>query len=206
MERIANYEQAREQFSRIVSQHALRPGMKDLMSYLNDETDFQEAPCSTQHHLALRGGLLQHSLHVYAVLDLLNIDHALGYSAQTVATVALFHDVCKVNTYKEGFRWSKDSGKWEKVPTWKVEEHLPLGHGEKSVYILSRFLNLSDDEALAIRWHMGAFEPGVHFPYPTGYSFQAAQSKCPLVSALHIADMIATNLAERNSQAEAGKE
>ena len=38
---------------------------------------------------------------------------------------------------------------------------LPYGHGEKSVYLIERFMRLKTDEAIAIRWHMGGFDDAV---------------------------------------------
>ena len=64
--------------------------------------------------------------------------------------------------------------------SWSVDDKLPLGHGEKSLSILQDFIQLTEVEKLAIRWHMGPTEPGVHFAYPAGYAFRAAIEKHPL--------------------------
>ena len=74
-----------------------------------------------------------------------------------------------------------------------VDDKLPYGHGEKSVYIVSGFMRLSREEAMAIRWHMGFsdndFKGG-------GYSVGNAFEKFPLAVLLHIADLQATYLDE----------
>ena len=42
-----------------------RPGLIQLLDYLETETDFYTAPASTAFHGAEEGGLLVHSLAVY---------------------------------------------------------------------------------------------------------------------------------------------
>ena len=74
------------------------------------------------------------------------------------------------------------------APEWSVDDQLPLGHGEKSIFVLAKYLDLEKDEALAIRWHMGAFDPGIHFNYPSGFSFRQANEECKLVAAVSTSD------------------
>ena len=79
-----------------------------------------------------------------------------------------------------------------------VDDKLPYGHGEKSVYIVSGFMRLSREEAMAIRWHMGFsdndFQGG-------GYSVGNAFEMFPLAVLLHIADLQATYLDETGEKA-----
>ena len=92
----------------------------------------------------------------------------------------------------------KGEGEFPKFETsWKVKEELPLGHGEKSVYLLQKFIDLTDIEALAIRWHLGSFEGGTHFFYPTGAAFSQATLDVPLVSLLISADYLSTWLVDQ---------
>ena len=46
------------------------------------------------------------------------------------------------------------------VPYFTVDDKLPYGHGEKIVYIISAFMRLTRDEAMAINWHMGGYDQG----------------------------------------------
>lgn len=78
--------------------------------------------------------------------------------------------------------------------SYKVKDTLPLGHGEKSVYILQKYINLTDEEALAIRWHLGGFDPGVHFNFPSGFAQRQAFKENKLVALLCGADILATYL------------
>lgn len=77
-----------------------------------------------------------------------------------------------------------------------VKDTYPLGHGEKSLYIMQQFVRMTLDEALAIRWHMAAFDAGIHFPYPSGYAFKEAVKQSKLVSIIMLADIEASNLVE----------
>ena len=79
---------------------------------------------------------------------------------------------------------------------YSVDDKFPLDHGVKSLSILQDFLKLTEAEKLAIRWHMGATEPGTHFDYPAGYAFRAAMEKHPLVTLLFTADLEASQILE----------
>ena len=85
----------------------------------------------------------------------------------------------------------------EKGISYKVNDQLPLGHGEKSVSILQDFFHLTDEEKLAIRWHMTSFDAGIHFNYPSGFAFRKAADECPLVTLLFTADYEASQILER---------
>ena len=152
----------KEEFTEIYKEHIKREGVDKLYDYLFSSSDFTTAPASTRYHGAYEGGLIEHSLNVYHCLcdylarqrvrEVYNMD----YSDETVAVVALLHDVCKVNCYKTSFRNVKnDRGIWESVPYYEFDDRLPYGHGEKSVYIISGYMKLSREEAFAIRYHMG---------------------------------------------------
>jgi len=81
------------------------------------------------------------------------------------------------------------------VFNYKYKDSLPLGHGEKSLYIISRFIKLSVEEALAIRWHMGAFDLNQQSPYQR-YAFSDAVKMSKLVTILQLADLEAAQLVE----------
>lgn len=170
-----------------------RKGIDKLLEYL-ETTDFFTAPASTAFHGAHEKGLVLHSLSVYDVAKEMNTNLDLGFSAETIAICSLFHDLCKTNYYVREKRNKKINDKWEEITVWGVKDQLPMGHGEKSVYIISKFLYLKDVEALAIRWHLGASDPGVHFNYPSGFSQKQAFRENKLVALLHVADMTASYL------------
>jgi len=170
-----------------------RVGINKLMEYLA-ETDFYTAPCSTRFHGVGPQGLLVHSLSVNDVALALKDMASIEVPEESVRICALFHDICKVNLYVKEKRNKKIDGKWTEVEVWGVDDKLPMGHGEKSVYILQKFIVLTDEEALAIRWHLGGFDPGIHFNYPSGYPNSQAFRQNKLVGLLAGADLVATYL------------
>jgi hypothetical protein len=145
----------------------------------------------------LRRGLCEHSVNVYHCLaeylarERVQELYGLEYPAESVAVGALLHDLCKIGCYKSGSRNVKGpDGKWTAVPTFYYEDTLPYGHGEKSVYIISGFLKLKRDEAMAIRWHMGF--SGSEDSRLVGQALQ----QYPLAFASSVADMEATYFLE----------
>ena len=80
--------------------------------------------------------------------------------------------------------------------SYTVDDKLPLGHGEKSLYLISKYVTLTDEEAAAIRWHMVSFDAGIHFNYPSGFPFREAMKRFPLVTLLFTADMEASQILE----------
>ena len=153
----------KQEFIDIYKSNITRDGADAMLEYLlSDKSDFFTAPASTRFHGAHEGGLLEHSLNVYYCLkDYLSRERAktvykMNYSDESVAVSALLHDVCKINFYKTDYRNAKnDQGVWEKVPYYAIDDKLPYGHGEKSVYIITGFMKLTREEAFAIRYHMG---------------------------------------------------
>lgn len=190
---------AKEEFIEIYRENIHRKGAEELLDYLENKSDFFTAPASTKFHGAYAGGLCEHSVNVYDCLcDYLARPrtqelYGLEYSAETVAVVALLHDLCKIGCYKVGSRNVKNeqTGQWEKVPTFFYEDTLPYGHGEKSVYIASGFLRLSREEAMAIRWHMGF--SGNEDKNMVGKALE----QYPLAFALSVADMEASYFLEK---------
>ena len=187
----------REELLSIFSQHVTRPGADKLLAWL-DTTDFFRAPASTRFHGACAGGLLMHSLNVYHCLR----EHYFepGDSEESFALCALLHDVCKANFYKPGTRNVKNeaTGQWEKVPTFTIEDAFPYGHGEKSVFLIERFVRLKPAEAVAIRWHMGGFDDAARGGC---FAISQAYDQYPLAVKLHLADLEATYLKEKGTSA-----
>lgn len=170
-----------------------RPGIDKLIEWL-EKNDFFTAPASTRFHSNYEGGLAEHSLNVYKLLKRKVEEHEFKLSDDTVAICALLHDICKVNFYKLTTRNKKNdvTGKWEKVPFYLVEDDVPLGHGEKSIIILSTFINLSLDEMYAIRAHMGGYEPKENYNMVSG-----CWNKCKWAVLLHAADLEASYIFEK---------
>ena len=183
-----------KRFEEIYKTNIKREGADRLWKYLiSAESDFFWAPASTRFHGSYEGGLLQHSLNVYDCLcDYLSRErvknlYKMNYSEESIAIVSLLHDICKIKCYKQGTRNVKDeNGKWQSVPVYEMNDEFPYGHGEKSVYIINRYMRLDTSEAFAIRYHMGF--SGIEDARAVGTVFE----KYPLAYALSVADMEAT--------------
>ena len=194
----------KDKFIKAYTENITRPGADKLLAWI-ESSDFFAAPASTRFHLSSPGGLLEHSLHVFERMKAICANEATitpsfnEPSMETIAVCGLLHDICKANFYAVEMRNRKnDQGRWEQYPFYVVDDKLPYGHGEKSVYIISGFMRLSREEAMAIRWHMGFsdndFQGG-------GYSVGNAFDKFPLAVLLHIADLQATYLDETGDKA-----
>jgi len=190
-------ENHKTEFLKLFDEHIKREGSKDLREYLC-KTDFFTAPASTKYHSAFEGGLCLHSLKTYYRLKkLVEQERGENYTKQTgdetIAILGLLHDVCKIECYKSDLRNVKQNGVWVQAPYYSVDEKLPYGHGEKSVYIINGFMRLTREEAIAINWHMGGFDNRAH-----GFSaaISAAYEKFPVALLLHLADMQATYIDE----------
>ena len=191
----------REEFTHVYVNIIQRSGADKLLDWIENRTDFFDAPASTRYHLAEPGGLVKHSDHVFERLNALCESEdwvAKGISKpqkESIAICGLLHDLCKANFYKTSTRNVKNdaTGQWEKVPYYTVEDQFPYGHGEKSVFLIERFMRLKTEEAVAIRWHMGGFDDAAR---GGSFAISAAFEKHPLALLLHLADMQATYLDE----------
>lgn len=172
-----------------------REGITDLIKWL-EESDFFIAPASTKYHLNKKGGLVEHSLNVYhALLNEDSLSLKYEFSFDSLALAGLLHDICKANYYKLSERNVKnEEGKWVKEPYYTTDDQFPIGHGEKSVIIIQKFITLTDEEVAAIRWHMGGYESKENYQY-----ISKAFSEYPLALLLHIADLKATYLYEKEN-------
>lgn len=194
----------KDKFIKAYTENITRPGADKLLAWI-ESSDFFAAPASTRFHLSSPGGLLEHRLHVFERMKAICANEATitpGFnepSMETIAVCGLLHDICKANFYAVEMRNRKnDQGRWEQYPFYVVDDKLPYGHGEKSVYIISGFMRLSREEAMAIRWHMGFADNDFR---GGGYSVGNAFEKFPLAVLLHIADLQATYLDETGEKA-----
>ena len=182
-----------------------RDGVEEVIEDL-ESLGFFTAPASAGHHLNTEGGLVRHSLNTCrAALAIWESMKALEPSLEnevkrdSIVIATLLHDVCKSDIYKRTVKKRKNAlGMWEDSEGYKVSyKNFPMGHGEKSlVLVLCSGLDLSDDEMLAIRWHMGAWGVNQN-SYEDVRSFDTAQKLYPIVAIVHAADCMAANIMER---------
>ncbi len=190
-----NYLDYKEEFLNIIYDNIDRDGADSLIEWL-EKSDFFTAPGSLRRHNVFEGGLCLHSINVYKrLLQLVQQEYGKDWekyiSHESVAIIGLFHDLCKVDSYKPDVKNVKRDGVWVQEPYYRFDEALPYGHGEKSVYILSAFIRLTREEALAINWHMGEYDARVK-----GGNFAVSNvfSKYKNVFLAHCADLMAAYL------------
>ena len=172
-----------------------RPGAADLLQWMG-ANGFFEAPASKRHHGAKPGGLAEHSVNVFRRLLWLNAEEekrqqSPQYDLETVAICGLLHDLCKIDAYRKS--------EFEGVTEYQLTKNFPAGHGEKSVILILQFMHLTQEEILAIRWHMGQYD---FYARGGGFDLDNAFRQSKLAVMLHLADMMATHFDEREEKKE----
>ena len=189
-----------KEFTEIYTSKINREGADKLLDWLL-KSDFTTCPASTKFHSNHEGGLIEHSVKAYKRF-VRNLVKEYGenwqnhISEESAAIIGLLHDICKVGYYKQEMRNVKEDGVWVQKPYYAVDDKLPYGHGEKSVYIISGFMKLTREEAMAINWHMGGFDMRVQ---GGSYSISGAFYEFPVALIFHLSDLEATYLDEQIS-------
>ena len=176
-----------------------RKNISNFINWLETHTDFFDAPSSANYHGNHKHGLLIHSMNVYNVakkilsgLSEINSSFA-NITNDSVIIAALLHDMCKVNFYNPCEKWRKNEmNQWESYQGYNISDSFPFGHGEKSVLLLQMAgLEMTPQEMLAIRWHMGAWDGGL-LTNDTKISYNNAMEKNPLCIIIQCADNISS--------------
>jgi hypothetical protein len=181
-----------------------RPGVHEYLAWLYEETDFYRAPASANGHGNYEGGLLEHSIEVFYNLISLTGRAPIILPQDSIKIIGLCHDVCKANFYKQSYKQQKQVGPdgeeliglngkavWHTVPYFTIDDKEPLGHGEKSVIIMQRFIKLAPEELMAIRWHMGGFDDTAQ-TYAGSLALRKAFETYPIAALTHFADHFAS--------------
>ena len=181
-----------------------------LVAQLNG-SDFFVAPASAMYHNAFKGGLCEHSLNVYDMLQKLcfaiwpNYSEC-PYDEDCLKIVALFHDFDKMNKYESTVMNKKiysESGTkydqmgkydWVSVLGFKRKEAKDvfiLGtHGENSVYMTETFIPLTTEEHAAILNHHSKYDN-------PSLDVTGIYNRYSLACLLHLADMASTYIVEK---------
>ncbi len=165
----------------------MEPALHLFPEYIVDDlknNGFFTAPASRVNHCSYEGGLFEHSKNVTQVLLTLTKNNSLEWERpESPYIIGMFHDICKADTYLHFFL------------NGDVFEHDPdtllKGHGDKSVMLLSQYLQLTLEEILCIRYHMGAFTDQKEWD-----DYTRAIRRFSNVLWTHHADMIATHMLE----------
>ena len=167
-----------------------RVGMEKLLAWM-DKNGFYDAPCSSKYHLSKTGGLAEHSLNVFknalSIVGALQIreDNLLSRaSSSSIVICSLLHDIGKCGQFGKPYYKHSDSDSCEFDVN---EELLFIPHEVRSIAIISRFIELTEEEQFAILYHNGL--------YGELKGFKGKET--PLYLILSYADMWAAMVTER---------
>lgn len=134
--------------------------IRAFTEFLSEKTNWLTAPASTKFHLAKKGGLIEHSVNVAKTLIKLRRELKPELSLESCVIVALFHDVGKV-----GF--SGVPYYIENLNQWQVDNRnikysinpdcLHMDTSTRSLYLITQYVMLTQEEAQAIRYHDGQY-------------------------------------------------
>lgn len=172
-----------------------REGNENLLEHLKASGYFN-APCSSQYHLAEEGGLLKHSVNVTdLMLDMADLLNCFEEDVtESIIICGLFHDLGKANYYDKPNYVENilKSGKQSAAkPYARNKDRLNVSHEIASIHILSKFIQLTEEETFAILYHNGLYTS-------TGYSLKGNER--PLQMILHFADLWASRVMEREER------
>ena len=173
-----------------------RQGIAGLLVEM-DEMGFYTAPCSTQYHLAYSGGLAEHSLNVYELMDKLSSILHPEVDKSSVIICALLHDLGKAGQFgKPNYIINMLKGRGKNAEPYQSPtkpyignpELLYIDHEVRSIQIAGRHINLTEDENWAILMHNGMYG---------NFKYQIQGKETPLYLLLHMADMWASRVTEK---------
>ena len=173
-----------------------RQGIAGLLVEM-DEMVFYTAPCSTQYHLAYSGGLAEHSLNVYELMDKLSSILHPEVDKSSVIICALLHDLGKAGQFgKPNYIINMLKGRGKNAEPYQSPtkpyignpELLYIDHEVRSIQIAGRHINLTEEENWAILMHNGMYG---------NFKYQIQGKETPLYLLLHMADMWASRVTEK---------
>lgn len=128
-----------------------KPEFSNFIEFLENETTWLTSPASTKYHLAVEKGLLIHSVGVaYNLMEIKNVMLP-QIEDEVCIVIGLFHDVGKLGMPTKPL-YLKNEGGYHYNP-----DSVSMGLAVRSLYLISKFLNLTDDEAQAITYHDGQY-------------------------------------------------
>lgn len=166
-----------------------REGMDKLVEHM-EQNGFFDAPCSSQYHLCKPGGLAEHSLNVYDVMVKANTAHGSMFRLETIAIVALLHDLGKMGQYgKQQYvpNMLKGGKQSDAKPYTSNSDLLSVDHEIRSIHIASQFIKLTEQESFAILYHNGMY---------SNLKYALKDKETPLQIMLHFSDMWASRVVE----------
>jgi 23S rRNA maturation-related 3'-5' exoribonuclease YhaM len=161
-------------------------GIENLVSYL-EKSNFYEAPASSGHHLSTVGGLLERSLNVWNVAKELPMSNEVDRNDLIIS--CLLHDVGKMGYFGQQMYLPNilASGKVSAAKPYETNKSIVLEHQDLSLMICNKFIDLNNEQAIAIKFHNGLYTKD-------GYTISGKETKLMMI--LHFADMWASRVVE----------
>lgn len=190
-----------------------REGMEGLVEYM-DEIGFFSVPASGGNHMCCEFGLVHHTRNVMMTAE--NIGYALLGKVKyeeirnSVIIAAALHDLGKCgdfgkkmyvpNMIKDGRPTKAEPEqkyKQSEAKPWKRNpDLLPIDHATRSIKLATLFIDLTEDEEFAIRYHDGLYEPA-------NYGVKGHETQLYMI--LHWADLWSSRVLE-GGKVEGGEE
>lgn len=170
-----------------------RAGMEGLVDYM-EEIGFFSAPCSGGNHLCCEFGLVHHTRNVIMAAE--NIGYALlgknkyAEIRDSVIIAAALHDLGKCGDYDKQMyipNILKSGNVSEAKPFKRNPDLLPIDHATRSIKLATLFIDLTEEEEFAIRYHDGLYETA-------NYAVKGHETQLYMI--LHWADMWASRVLE----------
>jgi len=192
-----------------------RDGVDDLIDFM-DEIGFFTAPASGGNHACGEGGLAEHSLNVMFTAEKMSVALIGGKNItdeirNSIVIAALLHDLGKCGDYgkqmyvhnmiKDGRPTKAEPNqkfKQSEAKPWKRNPNLlPIDHATRSIKLATLFIDLTEEEEFAIRYHDGLYETA---------NYGVKGHETPLYMLLHWADMWSSRVLEGDTGEGSGDE
>ncbi len=165
-----------------------------FVAMLEKETSWLTSPASTKYHLNKEGGLLEHSVGVTETMLRLREALAPQISEESCVIVGLLHDIGKVGMPGKP-RYLKNDNEWEvkkRGITYKINpKEVYIGLAARSLYLIAKYIPLSDSEAQAILYHDGQYVES---------NKEVAHHEMPLTLLAHFADLWTAHIFEEGRE------
>jgi len=161
-----------------------------FVNMLEKETSWLTSPASTRFHLNREGGLLEHSIGVTETMLKLREVLTPQISEESCVIVGLFHDVGKIGMPGKP-RYIKNNNDWEvrnRNITYNINpKEVYMNLASRSLYLIAKYIPLSDSEAQAILYHDGQYVEA---------NKEVAHHEVPLTLLAHFADVWSAHIFE----------
>ena len=161
-----------------------------FIAMLEKDTSWLISPASTKYHLNKEGGLLEHSVGVAETMLKLRETLTPEISEESCVIVGLLHDAGKIGMPGKP-RYLKNDNEWEikkRGMTYKINpEEVYMGLAARSLYLIAKYMPLSDSEAQAILYHDGQYVES---------NREVAHHEMPLTLLAHFADLWTAHILE----------